>query len=101
MCPLPPRVTRTMTIFPSPRLLRSEEVFRHPGRFRPGRLGRADVVEGALMVTPAQRLHQEAAQAEKAGLRLLQHGVEVLRRRLLVAVELRRDRKSTRLNSSH
>ena len=52
------------------------------------RVGRAHVLQGRLPVAVAQRLGDQAAQAEEAGLVALQHGGEVALGRLVVAVEL-------------
>src|SRR3546814_16394722 len=74
----PPKSKRTDTLCPYTTLFRA-----------PQGMSLAREAEGAPVSVLAQRLHQQPAQAEKTGLRLFQHGVEVLLGRPLVAVELR------------
>src|SRR3546814_7341587 len=67
----------------------SSDVCSSDRRLGPQGMSLAREAEGAPVIVLAQRLHQQPAQAEKTGLRLFQHGVEVLLGRPLVAVELR------------
>src|SRR3546814_19156627 len=113
MCTRPPRSTRTAPLFPAPTLLRSTEsplaIFRlHRERFAPSlhHRGREHPMwQTAIPVTPRSG-ESDAALVERA--RRGEGGAfeAIMRRynRRLFRIAhgiLKKDRKSTRLNSSH
>src|SRR3546814_17548833 len=105
MLRLPPRSTRTDTLFPYTTLFRSNVAWRHRAVLADMRLDRvadvlvADVVEHL----GAGRTRHDDADANAVSADFLAHAVAHRIERVLargVSTESR-DRKSTRLNSSH
>src|SRR3546814_17379177 len=103
MIRLPPRSTRTVTLFPYTTLFRALPQFLGSERvFRPE--GRADV---DLLVVRADDLAVGVEDIGTGRDRRVEEGVQVVRHEVVVVIQERHprggsiDRKSTRLNSSH
>ena len=66
---------------------------QHPGRLGPEREGALREFQGACGVAGPLGLNEQAAQPEKRRRRLIEHGLEVAARGLVVALQLRRLRR--------